>query len=133
MTRINSLYFAIIICFAFIGELILLGYIARMSLAAETETKTSATALGPPRRSLNLVSLVPVTTNGGMAMVAVYDDPETPRKEDYLELYDHRGELVAVGWFDEFGIQRLAVDRAVVEGRDELQGVFVMVVEGQAV
>jgi hypothetical protein len=133
MTRKHSLYFAIIICFGFIGELILLGYIARMSLAAETETKTSATALGPPRRSLNLVSLVPVTTNGGTATVAVYDDPATPRKEDYLELYDGSGELVAVGWFDEFGIQRLAIDRAVVEGRDKLQGVFVMLVEGQGI
>ncbi|HEV8722165.1 MAG TPA: hypothetical protein VGW77_16215 [Candidatus Binatia bacterium] len=133
MTRKHRLYFAIIICFGFIGELILLGYRARMSLAAETETKTSVTALGPPRRSLNLVSLVPVTTIGGTATVAVYDDPATPRKEDYLELYGGSGELVAVGWFDEFGIQRLAVDRAVVEGRDELQGVFVMVVEGDGI
>jgi hypothetical protein len=132
MTRKHSLYFAIIICFGFIGELILLGYIARTSLAAETETTTSA-PLGPPRRSLNLVSLVPVTTNGGTATVAVYDDPATPRKEDYLELYDSSGELVAVGWFDEFGIQRLAIDRAVVEGRAELQGAFVMVVEGQGI
>jgi hypothetical protein len=132
MTPKNSLYFAIIICFAFIGELILLGYIAKMSLAAETETKTSA-VLGPSRQSLNLVSLVPVTTNGGTATVAVYDDPTTPRKEDYLELYDGSGELVAVGWFDEFGIQRLAIDRAVVEGRDKLQGVFVMLVEGHGI
>jgi hypothetical protein len=115
-----------------ISELILLDYIARTSLAAETETTTSA-PLGPPRRSLNLVSLVPVTTNGGTATVAVYDDPATPRKEDYLELYDGSGELVAVGWFDEFGIQRLAIDRAVVEGRDKLQGVFVMLVEGHGI
>jgi hypothetical protein len=132
MTRKNSLYFAIIIYLGFIGELILLDYIARTSLAAETET-TSSAPLGRPRRSLNLVSLVPVTTNGGTATVTVYDDPATPRKEDYLELYDGSGELVAVGWFDEFGIQRLAIDRAVVEGRDELQGVFVMLVEGHGV
>jgi hypothetical protein len=132
MTRKNSLYFAIIIYLGFIGELILLDYVARTSLAAETET-TSSTPLGWPRRSLNLVSLVPVTTNGGTATVAVYDDPATPRKEDYLELYDGSGELVAVGWFDEFGIQRLAIDRAVVEGRDELQGVLVMLVEGHGI
>jgi hypothetical protein len=132
MTRKNSFYFAIIIWFGFIGELILLDYIARTSLAAETE-RTTSTLLGPPRRSLNLVSLVPVTTDGGTATVAVYDDPATPRKEDYLELYDGRGELVAVGWFDEFGIQRLAIDRAVVEGRDKLQGVFVMLLEGHGI
>jgi hypothetical protein len=132
MTRKNSLYFAIIICLVFIGELILLAYIARTSLAAETETTTSA-SLGPPRRSLNLFSLLPVTTNRGTAMVAVYDDPATSRKEDYLELYDGSGELIAVGWFDEFGIQRLAIDRAVVEGRDKLQGVFVLLVEGHGI
>jgi hypothetical protein len=134
MTRKNKLYFAIIICLGFITELIFLGYIARMSLAAETETKTSAPALGAPRRSLNLVSLVPVTANGQtLAMVAVYDDPATPRMEDYLELYDGDGEVAAVGWFDEFGIPRLAIDRAFVEGRDELQRVFVTVVKGEAI
>jgi hypothetical protein len=132
MTPKNSLYFAIIIYLGFIGELVFLDHIARTSLAAETETKTSAPQ-GPSRRSLNLVSLIPVTTNSGTATVAVYDDPATPRKEDYLELYDGSGELVAVGWFDEFGIQRLAIDRAVVEGRDKLQGVFVMLVEGHGI
>jgi hypothetical protein len=132
MTRKNSLYFAIIICLVFIAELILLDYIARTSVAAETETTTSA-SLGPPRRSLNLVSLLPVTTNRGTAMVAVYDDPATSRKEDYLELYNGSGELIAVGWFDEFGIQRLAIDRAVVEGGDKLQGVFVLLVEGHGI
>jgi hypothetical protein len=132
MTRKNRFYFALIIWFGFIGELILLDYIAGTSLAAETE-RTTSTPPGPPRRSLNLVSLVPVTTDGGTATVAVYDDPATPRKEDYLELYDGRGELVAVGWFDEFGIQRLAIDRAVIEGRDKLQGVFVMLIEGHGI
>jgi hypothetical protein len=132
MTRKNRFYFALIIWFGFIGELILLDYIAGTSLAAETE-RTTSTRPGPPRRSLNLVSLVPVTTDGGTATVAVYDDPATPRKEDYLELYDGRGELVAVGWFDEFGIQRLVIDRAVVEGRDKLQGVFVMLIEGHGI
>jgi hypothetical protein len=134
MTRKKRLYLGIIISLGFIIELIFLGYIARTSLAAETETKTSAPALGAPRRSLNLVSLVPVTANGQtLAMVAVYDDPATPRMQDYLELYDGDGEVAAVGWFDEFGIPRLAIDRAFVEGRDELQGVFVTVVGGEAI
>jgi hypothetical protein len=132
MTRKNRLYFATLICLGFIGELILLDYIARTSLAAESETTTSA-SLGPPRRSLKLVSLLPVTTNRGPAMVAVYDDPATSRKEDYRELYDGSGKLIAVGWFDEFGIQRLAIDRAVVEGGDKLQGVFVLLVEGHGI
>jgi hypothetical protein len=62
--------------------------------------------------------------------LAVYDDPATRRSEDYLELYDSDGDLVAVGWFDRFGIQRIAVDRAFLEGREDLQGEFVTVVDG---
>jgi hypothetical protein len=137
MSRKNKFYFAIIIFLGLIGELVLLGYIASTSLqAAETasEAKTSSPALGPPRRSLNLVSLVPVAADGQtVAIVAVYDDPATPRTDDYLELYDSDGELVAVGWFDEFGIQRMAVDRAFVDGGDRLQGVFVAVVDGESI
>jgi hypothetical protein len=40
---------------------------------------------------------------------------------------------VAVGWFDRFGIQRMALDRALVEGSEELQGVFVTVVNGDSI
>jgi hypothetical protein len=137
MSRKNKLYCAIIICLGLIGELMLLGYIASTSVqAAETagEAKTSLPALGLPRRSLNLVSLAPVAAEGQtVAIVAVYDDPSTQRTEDYLELYDSDGELVAIGWFDQFGIQRMAVDRALVEGGDRLQGVFVTVVDGESI
>lgn len=137
MSRKNKLYFAIIILLGLIGELILLGYIASTSVqAAETagEAKTSLPALGLSRRSLNLVSLVPVAAEGqAVAIVAVYDDPSTQRTEDYLELYDSDGALVAIGWFDQFGIQRMAVDRALVEGGDRLQGVFVTVVDGESI
>jgi hypothetical protein len=136
MSRKNKLYFAIIILLGLIGELILLGYIASTSVqAAETagEAKTSLPALGLSR-PLNLVSLVPVAAEGQtVAIVAVYDDPSTQRTEDYLELYDSDGELVAIGWFDQFGIQRIAVDRALVEGGDRLQGVFVTVVDGESI
>jgi len=35
-----------------------------------------------------------------------------------------------VGWFDKFGIQRLAVDRAFIDGAAKFQGTFVRVVDG---
>jgi hypothetical protein len=57
----------------------------------------------------------------------------TTRPEDYVELYERDGELVAVGWFDRFGIQRMAIDRAFVDGGDKLQGVFVAIVDGESV
>ena len=39
----------------------------------------------------------------------------------------------AVGWFDRFGIQRLAVDRGLLEDEDKLEGVFVLLSEGDSV
>ena len=67
-----------------------------------------------------------------MGRVTIYDDPTTQRSADYLELYNNAGHLVAVGWFDRFGIERMAVDRGLLEDRDELEGVFVVLLDGEA-
>lgn len=135
MSLKSRLYFAIVIILAFIGELIFLGWLAVASVqGAETapEGKFTRSALGLSQRSLNLILISPVVADGNtVGAVAVYDDPSTQRLEDYLELYDREGDLVAVGWFDRFGIQRMAVDRALVDGDEELQGVFVTVVDGE--
>jgi hypothetical protein len=137
MSLKSRLYFAIVIILAFIGELIFLGWLAVASVqGAETapEGKFTRSALGLSQRSLNLILISPVVADGNtVGAVAVYDDPSTQRLEDYLELYDREGDLVAVGWFDRFGIQRMAVDRALVDGDEELQGVFVTVVDGDLI
>jgi hypothetical protein len=137
MSLKSRLYFAIVIILAFIGELIFLGWLAVASVqGAETapEGKFTRSALGLSQRSLNLILISPVIADGNtVGAVAVYDDPSTQRLEDYLELYDREGDLVAVGWFDQFGIQRMAVDRALVNGDEELQGVFVTVVDGELI
>jgi len=137
MSLKSKIYLALVIFLGFIGELILLGYIATASVqAAEgaAESTISAPALGLARSSLNLISLTPVVArNETVGAVVVYDDPSTPRPGDYIELYDNDGDLVAVGWFDRFGIQRMALDRALVEGNKELQGVFVTVVNGESI
>lgn len=84
-----------------------------------------------PQRRLNIVkSTALVEKNLTLETVVIYDDPSTPRPQDYLEFYDRDGNLVVVAWFDRFGIQRVAVDRAFVEGEDQLEGVFVAVVDG---
>jgi len=81
-----------------------------------------------------VMSLSLVVADGkSVGALAVYDDPATPRSEDYLELYDSDGELVAVGWVDQFGIERIAIDRALLEGRDDLHGIFVTVVDGEPI
>jgi hypothetical protein len=65
--------------------------------------------------------------------VVVYDDPATARPEDYFELYDNDGDLVAAAWFDRFGIRRMVVDRGLVEEKSDLEGVFVTLLEGDSI
>jgi len=137
MSLKNKILLAITFFFAFVAELMVLLWIANATeLAAESakEPRITIESLGLPQRSLNLISLSPVVVDGKtVGAVAVYDDPATPRSQDYLELYDSGGDLVAVGWFDQFGIERIAIDRALLEGRDDLHGVFVTVVDGEPI
>ena len=90
--------------------------------------------LAPEQRSLKLASRYPLVVNGLTAgTVVAYDDPTTARPEDRFELYDNDGDLVAVGWFDRFGIRRMAVDRGLVEEKADLEGVFVTFLEGESI
>ena len=67
-----------------------------------------------------------------LGALLVYDDPETKRSEDYLELYDNDTNLVAVRWFDRFGIERITVDRSLFDDESKLQGVFVTLLSGES-
>jgi hypothetical protein len=133
----NKIFLVIIFFFGFVAELIVLGWIANANAqAAESAAKPKIVlpTYGQAQSSLQLISLSPLVADGKtVGAIAVYDDPATRRSEDYLELYDSDGDLVAVGWFDRFGIQRIAVDRAFVEGREDLQGEFVTVVDGEPI
>lgn len=130
MTLKNKIYFIIFTILEFVGLLFLLGYMAAGPLQASEPSidVVPVAASGAATDRFTLVSFLPVIagdqTVGGMA---VYDDAATKRPADYLELYNNAGGLLAVSWFDEFGIQRMAVDRALLEQRDELEGVFVLV------
>jgi hypothetical protein len=74
------------------------------------------------------VSLVEVTVGTEiLGAIAAYDDAATARPADYLELYNNAGALLAVSWFDQFGIERLAVDRALAQDTSKLEGVLVLV------
>ena len=88
----------------------------------------------PEQRPLKLLSRFPLLVSGLTAgTVVVYDDPTTPRSADYFEVYDNDGDLVAAGWFDRFGIRRMAVDRGLVEEKGDLEGVFVTLLEGDSI
>ena len=103
----------------------------------QTNDRTSQeifSALATEQHSLTLVSFSPLVVEGKtLGEVLVYDDPTTKRPVDYFELYDSVGDLVALGWFDQFGIQRMAVDRGLLEKGDELEGVFVFFLEGDSI
>lgn len=88
----------------------------------------------PAKDRLTLMTYVPIVVGGeALGGLAAYDDAATSRPGDYLELYNNAGSLVAVSWFDTFGIERLAVDRALVEEADNLQGVFVLLITGHSI
>lgn len=94
----------------------------------------SAPTIRAQQVGLKLVSNSPLIARGQtLGTVVIYDDPRTSRPADYLELYDTGAELVAIVWFDRFGIQRTVIDRALVDGGDELEGVLVSVLEGEPI
>ena len=51
----------------------------------------------------------------------------------YWELYDKNGDLLAVSWFDKAGVQRTAVDRGILEEKDRLEGILVVVLTGDSI
>lgn len=92
----------------------------------------SLPAVAPDKNALNPPSFRRLTIWGRVVGTAVlYDDPKTRRSADYLELYDSAGQLVAVSWFDRFGIRRTAIDRGLLEEARDLEGVFVVLPEGE--
>lgn len=88
----------------------------------------------PEKDRLSLVSVLPIVVEGVIVgRLAAYDDATTERPADLLELYSRTGDLLAFSWFDRFGIQRAAVDRGLLEEADELEGIFVPLLEGDLI
>jgi hypothetical protein len=127
------------ICFvmlALVAQLFFFGYVAAKPLEGDNpsgqEIRLPATA--SDRHTLTLVSFSPLVVEGKIVgTVAEYHDSTTKRPVDYWELYNSEGGLAAIGWFDRFGIERMAVDRGILDGKDELEGVFVSLLEGDSI
>ena len=80
------------------------------------------------------VSSAPVVLDDDtLGDVVAYDDPTTKRPADYFELYDGEGTLLAIGWYDRFGIRRIAVDRGLFDNAHKPQGLFVTLLDGDSV
>jgi len=132
MATKNKLLFMIL---AIVVQLWLFADVRAGELQATTDASGQPAATGPELHDMSLVSYEPWLVEGqvlGALAEYVYDDVTTQRPTDYWELHDKQGELVAVSWFDRFGIQRTAVDRGIVEQKDKLEGVFVVVVDGDS-
>src|ERR671918_618098 len=116
MTFKNKIHFIIL---EFVGLLAFLGFMAINCLEAADNAWVPAaflTAAGLEHGSLTLVAFSPLVIAGNtVGSVFLYDDPATKRPVDYLKLYDTDGELLAVDWSDRFGIQRMAVDRGLLQ------------------
>ena len=68
-----------------------------------------------------------------LGLVAFYDDPGTERPVDYIEVYDENDDLLAFGWFDRFGIERIAVDTVVLGASEKPEATYVILVDGQTI
>jgi hypothetical protein len=132
----STIPLVISVIFAFTAELSCIDDRATTAAAADAPSKQEIllpTSV-PGKNHLSPISILPVTVGGQtVGRVVVYDDPTTQRSADYLELYTNTGDLVAVSWFDRYGVERMAVDRGLLEDRDELEGILVVVLDGEPV
>lgn len=71
--------------------------------------------------------------DGAAVILAFYDDLQTKRKIDYIEVYDLSGNLLLVSWIDRFGISRFAVDRGLLGEHPVVHHVLVLVSSGAEV
>jgi hypothetical protein len=132
MTLRNKIYVIIFATVEFIAVLFFLALAARAAEASDEAAKQEIVT-GPEQHEMSLVSFDPWVVEGevlGAVAGYVYDDVSSERPADYWELYDKEGNLLAVSWFDRFGIRRIAVDRGIVEYEDKLEGNFVVILDG---
>jgi hypothetical protein len=127
----NKIYFIIL---GIVAQLLFFSEVRADDLrpsASEQEIVTAA------HHNMTLVSSQPWVVEGGEVWgtlaAYVYDDVTTKRPADYWELYGSTGDLVAISWFDRFGIQRLAVDQGLLDESDKLEGTFVVFLDGDSV
>jgi len=136
MTFRNKIYFTIFAILEFIAVLFFLGFAAARAAGASDDATRQEMVTGPEQHDISLVSRYPWVVEGevfGTIAAYVYDDVTTERPADYWELYDKKGDLLAVSWFDRSGVQRNAVDRGILEEKDRLEGVFVVVLTGDSI
>jgi hypothetical protein len=133
MTFRSKIYVTIFGILEFIAVLFFLGLVAARAAEASENAGEQEIVAAPEQHEMRLVSFDPWVIEGevmGAVAAYVYDDVNTERPADYWEIYNQDGELLAVIWFDSLGVRKTAVDRGIVEEKDKLEGVFVVVLDG---
>jgi hypothetical protein len=126
----HKVYFIIL---GIVAQLLFFGDVGAEDVQPSDHTTGQEIVTGPEQHDMNLVSFSPWVVEGevlGAVAEYVYEDVTTARPADYWELYNKEGDLLAVSWFDRFGIQRTAIDRGIVEEKHKLEGIFVVVLDG---
>ena len=130
----NKIYFIVL---GIVAQLLFLGDVRADELQPNDSASEQEIVTAAAHHNKTLVSSQPWVMEGGdvwgTLAAYVYDDVTTQRTADYWELYGSTGDLVAISWFDRFGIQRLAVDRGLLEESDKLEGTFVVFLDGDSV
>lgn len=133
MAFTNKISFLIL---AIVAQLIFFGTARAGYLQRQENFTEQASVTTPEHDEMTLVSSEPLIVEGevlGVLAGYVYKDESTQRAVDYWELYDQAGDLLAITWFDKFGIQRTAIDRGIIEEGNKLEGVFVLVLDGETI
>jgi hypothetical protein len=113
--------------------LFVLAVMANAEEPANTAVQQQLGIFAPGEHQTNLMSVEPLIVDEevvGSIASYVYQDVRTDRPVDYWELYDQDGELLALGWFDKFGIQRIAMDEGILTDEGKPDGTFVLVMDG---
>ena len=130
----NKIYFIIL---GIVAQLLFFSDVRADELQPNGNASEMEIVKAAAQHNMTLVSSQPWVVEGGEVWgtlaAYVYDDVTTKRVADYWELYGSTGDLVAISWFDRFGIQRLAVDRRLIEESDKLEGTFVVFLDGDSV
>lgn len=117
-----------------VGVLLIPFGINRIQGAESEPIRTNESRVDLPRRPPTVGKSVPLVVRGvALGTAVIYNSPRAGKPGDYLEFYNPTGNLVAVVWFDRFGIRRTAVDRSFLRGEKRLEGVFVPVEDGEMI
>src|SRR5262249_23921240 len=135
MSLKNRIYLFVI--FGFVAELFCLNDLTTKAVeAADIPSKQEIflpTSV-PEKNHLRPIAILPETVEGQIVgRMVVYDDTMSQRSASYIELYTNTGDPVGARWFDRYGVERTAVDRWLLEDKDELEGILVVVLDGEAV